>query len=60
MEGFEKKEEKKEDNDFLFHIGIEIVSRLMVFSFLPKKKCILFQKMQFHVCFLKIFRPLKG
>ena len=33
---------------------------LMVFSFLPKKMCTLFQKMQFRICFLKMFRPLKG
>ena len=31
---------------------------LMVFSFLPKKCA--FKKMQFCVCLLKMFRPLKG
>ena len=31
---------------------------LMVFSF-PPKMCTLFQKMQFRVCFLKMFRLLK-
>ena len=32
---------------------------LMVFFFLPKKCALYFKKMQFRVCFLKIFRPLK-
>ena len=32
----------------------------LVGVFFHQYMCILFQKMQFRVCFLKMFRPLKG
>ena len=53
----------KEEKFFVFEI------LLWCFLFYQKKKCafyfkknaqIIFKKMQFCVCFLKIFRPLKG
>ena len=34
-------------------------TRFMMFFFLPKKCAFYFKKMQFCICFLKTFRPLK-
>ena len=44
---------------YLWIVFLGIQSTYGVF-FSTKKMCTLFQKMQFRVCFLKMFRPLKG